>query len=319
MWQGIVEDWPLVPSPVRRGIKTRHKNFVPVTDKRQQLLDEKANRVRERIERGLAKKGFLVAYFMYNHDGNAMGGAEGRRMSLVSMASRLPRVRIGRPHSYRQVQHYLMALRQRKFNHMYVGVTQEFAPYGGRVVEDWLRNKGYEGFRVKTRRVLLGKGPEIYATAKKNMVNWSWNERVRWSQFLEGEHGINVVSRIRAYGLFWTLNPLRKVLCHEKAWGKQGGAVAAVAVSTLQGHLLEGEERFCVCWEGGRQGEVWFDMLSFSKCGFPLGKLLMPLIRPLQDRFFNDLGNAMQSAVSEAVALAEKEAEEAKLARKWRK
>lgn len=47
------------------------------------------------------------------------------------------------------------------------------------------------------------------------------------------------MSRIRCYGLFWTLNPLRKVLCHEKRWGKRG-SVAAVAVSTLQGHLLEG-------------------------------------------------------------------------------
>lgn len=54
--------------------------------------------------------------------------------------------------------------------------------------------------------------------------------------------GINVVSRIRCYGLFWTMNPLRKVLCHEKPWGKHG-SVAAVAVSTLQGHLLEGTAR----------------------------------------------------------------------------
>jgi len=290
-----------------------------LTDKRQQVLGEKAIKTRERIGRGLAKKGFLVAYYMFNHDCNAMGAGEGREGSLLSMASRLPRVRVGWPHSYWQVQHYLVALRQRKFNHMYVGVTQEFAPYGKRVVEDWLRQKGYEGFKVKTRRVLLGKGPEIYATAKKKMANWSWNEKVKWCQFLEGEHGINVVSRIKSFGLFWTLNPLRKVLCHEKAWGKQGGSVAAVAVSTLQGHLLEGEERFCVYWEGGRQGEVWFDMLSFSKGAFPLGKLLMPLIRPMQNRFFIDLGNAMQQVVSEAVALAEREAEEANLAKKRRK
>lgn len=133
--------------------------------------------------------------------------------------------------------------------------------------------KGYEGFKVKTRRVLLGKGPEIYAKAKKKMVNWELNDAVPWCNFLEGEHGasvgsfdrlirsvgrwlhsiitplltplrpqpagINVVSRIRCYGLFWTMNPLRKVLCHEKPWGKHG-SVAAVAVSTLQGHLLEG-------------------------------------------------------------------------------
>lgn len=52
--------------------------------------------------------------------------------------------------------------------------------------------------------------------------------------------GINLASRIRAYGLVWTINPLRKVLCHEKPFG-DGGAVAAVAVSTLRGHLLQGK------------------------------------------------------------------------------
>ena len=191
------------------------------------------------------------------------------------------------------------------------------------------------GFKVKSRRVLLGKGPEIYAKAKKKMANWDLNSRVKWVNFLEGEHGINVVSRIKCFGLFWTLNPLRKVLCHEKPWGKHG-SVAAVAVSTLQGHLLEGEERFSVCFEGGRQGDVWFDMLSFSKgrhlthppthsCtqppnssthtpihpptypptlstgAFPFGRLLMPLIRPLQVRFFVDLGKAMQTAVQEEI------------------
>lgn len=60
-----------------------------------------------------------------------------------------------------------------------------------------------------------------------------------------------------------------------------------------------GEERFSVCYEGGRNGQVWFDMLSFSKGSFPLGRLLMPLIRPLQHRFFSDLGAAMQRAVLE--------------------
>ncbi len=60
----------------------------------------------------------------------------------------------------------------------------------GTLQEDWLRLKGYEGFRVRTRRVLLGKGPEIYAKAKKKMVNWELNDAVPWCNFLEGEHGV---------------------------------------------------------------------------------------------------------------------------------
>lgn len=288
-----------MPTPLRQGLKRRHKDFGPLQERRRVTLDERNRQMRDRIDRGVAKKGYLVAYYMFNHDCNAMGPAEDREHSLFSQP--LPRLRMGWPHSSRQVQHYLVALRQRKFNHMYVGVTQEFAPYGEREVEDWLRLKGYEGFKVKTQRVLLGKGPETYALAKDKIVNWSWGEEVKWVRFLEGEHGINVVSQIRTYGLLWTMNPLRKVLCHEKPWGKRGGAVAAVAVSTLRGHLLEGEERFCVWFEGGRQGDVWFDVLSFSKGAFPLGRLLMPVVRPLQNRFLVDVGRAMQKLVGESV------------------
>jgi hypothetical protein len=59
------------------------------------------------------------------------------------------------------------------------------------------------------------------------------------------------VSRIRCLGVFWTINPLRKVLCHEKPHPRcPGGAVAAVAVSTLHGHMLQGREDS----QGGRGG-----------------------------------------------------------------
>lgn len=45
--------------------------------------------------------------------------------------------------------------------------------------------------------------------------------------------------------------------------------------------LLAGEERFSIAYEG-KGGDVYFDMLSFSRGAPPLGGLLMPLIRPLQ-------------------------------------
>lgn len=42
-----------------------------------------------------------------------------------------------------------------------------------------------------------------------------------------------------------------------------------------------GEERFSIAYEG-KGGDVYFDMLSFSKGAPPLGRILMPFIRPLQ-------------------------------------
>lgn len=285
--QAIAEDLPFVPGAVRQGLKKVTGGFKDVTARRQKRLDAQLQKEREKIEKGLARSGFLVAYYMYNHDGDA---------AREGFLWRPPKARPLIPYGKGSVRRYLRRLQNRKFNHMYVGVTQEFEPYGDRPVDDWLRTTGFEGFKVLSSRVLLGKGPDVYARAKRKIATWGLNDSVGWVKFIEGEDGLNVASRIKAYGLVWTLNPLRKVLCHEKPWGQHGGGVAAVAVSTLQGHLLKGEERFSVCYEGAG-GNVYFDMLSFSKGSFPLGALVLPLIRPLQGWFFKDMGRAMQKAV----------------------
>jgi hypothetical protein len=39
--------------------------------RRQKRLDAQLQKEREKIEKGLARSGFLVAYYMYNHDGDA--------------------------------------------------------------------------------------------------------------------------------------------------------------------------------------------------------------------------------------------------------
>ena len=43
--------------------------------------------------------GFLVAYFMFNHDCNAMGAGEDH----PSWAFHLPKIRVGFPHSRRHI------------------------------------------------------------------------------------------------------------------------------------------------------------------------------------------------------------------------
>lgn len=60
--QSFAEDWPLVPGPVRRGIRSSQRNFVDVTARRQRVLDERMRATRERIERGLQKKGACVRW-----------------------------------------------------------------------------------------------------------------------------------------------------------------------------------------------------------------------------------------------------------------
>jgi len=58
----------------------------------------------------------------------------------------------------------------------------------------WLVDQGYEGFRFRHSRVVLGKGSEVYQQAKKKMVLWQLNDPVGWVQFLEGEHGNEAIT-----------------------------------------------------------------------------------------------------------------------------
>ena len=71
---------------------------------------------------------------------------------------------------------YLVALRTRKFNHMYVGVTQEFQPYGDvPVVSRRPRDRGGGGARAKVlsrtekhRGRMLRGGP-----SRRGVCRWS--------------------------------------------------------------------------------------------------------------------------------------------------
>jgi uncharacterized protein (UPF0548 family) len=78
----------------------------------------------------------------------------------------------------------------------------------------------------------------------------------------------------------------------------------------MKGHLIGGEERFRVTMgqpsrAGADDGEVAFVMYSFTQGGNALGKLAMPLIRPLQRQFFVDNGKAMKSLMGESSKSAE--------------
>ena len=96
-----------------------------------------------------------------------------------------------------------------------------------------------------------------------------------------------VLSRITCLGgLIHTLNPLRRITDEEKVFRKK--RVHTIIISTLQGHLLAGEERFCVIHDK-KDNKVYFDMASFSKPNGLWGNLARPYIRILQKSFFNNM------------------------------
>jgi uncharacterized protein (UPF0548 family) len=68
------------------------------------------------------------------------------------------------------------------------------------------------------------------------------------------------------------------------------------AYGTLPGHAESGEERFLVEWDRAG-GDVWYDLLAFSRPRHVLARLGYPLARRLQNRFAKESAAAMRRAV----------------------
>ena len=77
------------------------------------------------------------------------------------------------------------------------------------------------------------------------------------------------------------------------------GGRTAFAHGTTRGHLLSGEERFVVEWDGGEDGEVRYEVAAFSKPGHPLAAATYPVVRLLQQRFAKDSMKALEGAVKQ--------------------
>jgi uncharacterized protein (UPF0548 family) len=69
--------------------------------------------------------------------------------------------------------------------------------------------------------------------------------------------------------------------------------ISQIGFCTLQGHLIDGEERFRVKMDE-ENGDCYYVMYSFTKGSGILGKIAMPLIRPLQKSFFKDQATAIK-------------------------
>ena len=68
------------------------------------------------------------------------------------------------------------------------------------------------------------------------------------------------------------------------------------AYGTLPDHVESGEERFVVEWDEA-SGEVWYDILAFSRLRHPLVRIGNPYVRRMQKRFGKESAAAMQRTV----------------------
>ena len=98
----------------------------------------------------------------------------------------------------------------------------------------------------------------------------------------------------------WTYNPCQVIYdvvderhVHPTTTGASRGLTyTSTAYATLQGHLLSGEERISVGLHDFPSSKVEVEVLSYSRpTKGPLGKLVFPFIKPMQQRFFQDQVN----------------------------
>ena len=148
---------------------------------------------------------------------------------------------------------------------------------------------------VDHTRIKLGQGEEVFMKAKAALGRWQ-QFRLGWVEVWSPETPIQtgeVVAVIaRNLGLWW-LNACRivYVVDEEEPIQRYG-----FAYGTLPDHAETGEERFLV--ERDRaSGEVWYDILAFSRPHLLLTRLGYPFVRRVQKRFGRESAAAMLKAV----------------------
>ncbi len=153
------------------------------------------------------------------------------------------------------------------------------------------------GYDVDHTRVKLGEGEQVFTRARAAMGRWDhfhlgWVEA--WSPNTTIETG-NVVAIIaRNFGLWW-LNACRIVylIDEEEPLHRFG-----FAYGTLPDHAETGEERFLVEWDR-ESGEVWYDILAFSRPHLLLARLGYSYVRWVQHRFARESAAAMLMVVDQ--------------------
>jgi len=163
-----------------------------------------------------------------------------------------------------------------------------------------------ESFTVLSKDIIIGHGAADFKKANNLLFQFQMINKLPWisiRHFLNKEGlaiqpGQNIGILVHVYKLFWVLNPGR-ITCVSRnvrvGRGSESTTLSEVAFSTLTGHLLAGEERFRVLQS--RDGIIRFEVLSFSRGAGLLGRLLLPLMRPLQHQFLRDVTQCMRRLI----------------------
>lgn len=151
------------------------------------------------------------------------------------------------------------------------------------------------GYDVDHTRIKLGEGGEVFTKAKAALHRWEqfrlgWVEATFPKAMIETGDVMAVVAR--QVGLWW-LNACRIVYVVDEA---EPNHRFGFAYGTLPDHAEIGEERFLLEWDGNG-GDVWYDILAFSRPRLLLIRLGYPYVRLVQKRFAKASAAAMLRVV----------------------
>ncbi|HEX8914122.1 MAG TPA: DUF1990 domain-containing protein [Humisphaera sp.] len=156
------------------------------------------------------------------------------------------------------------------------------------------------GYVVDHTRAWVGAGAAAFEAGKAALARWD-HFRLGWVEAVPDGGGIRVGGVVavvaRTFGAWW-LNACRIVYLVDEEHGpvRRWG----FAYGTLPGHAETGEERFLIEWDRGT-GDVWYDVLAFSRPRHLLARLGYPVARRFQKRFARDSVAAVTRAVAASV------------------
>jgi uncharacterized protein (UPF0548 family) len=177
------------------------------------------------------------------------------------------------------IQRFLAAQSDLELTYRYVGATATKPP---------------SGYVVDHTRVLLGNGEVVFDRAMVALLRWN-QFGLGWVEARPAETTIRVGECIcilaRCFGLWW-LNACRIVYVEDDGPASRFG----FAYGSLPGHVGSGEERFLV--EMDDSGQVWYDVLAFSRPEKLVSRIGYRFLRQIQQRFGPESAAAMQHTVS---------------------
>ena len=155
------------------------------------------------------------------------------------------------------------------------------------------------GYSINHTRKQVGFGTEVFEASCAALRTWQ-HLQLGWVDCWPHDAPLQAGSQIAVLGKalgFWSLNACRIAYTIDE---RGEGAKFGYAHGTLPAHIATGEERFLV--EMATDGQVFLDILAFSRPNTLLAKIGYPFMKRAQKRFGRESARCFLECVKNAAA-----------------